>query len=62
MQSDYLILLIRLSSNTDNHSVDSFNQIKINLKDGKAYEYKVKDSILGKVNSKLRNKLLTSLN
>ena len=45
----------------DNRSVDCFNKLKIDLKDGVAYEYKAKDLILGKVDSKLRNKLLTSL-
>ncbi|XP_071576628.1 uncharacterized protein [Temnothorax nylanderi] len=45
----------------DNRSVDSFNQLKINLKNGKAYECIAKDTVLGKVSSKLRNKLLTSL-
>lgn len=45
----------------DNLLVDSFNKLKIDLKKGIAYESKVKNTILGKVNSKLRNKLITSL-
>ncbi|XP_011858135.1 PREDICTED: ATP-dependent DNA helicase PIF1-like [Vollenhovia emeryi] len=46
---------------TDNRSVDNYNKLKIDREDGTAYEYKAKDTILGKVNSKLRNKLLTSI-
>ncbi|XP_011867235.1 PREDICTED: ATP-dependent DNA helicase pfh1-like, partial [Vollenhovia emeryi] len=45
----------------ENRMVDSFNKIKINSIDGVAYDSIAKDSILGKISSKLRNKLLTAL-
>ncbi|XP_071581581.1 uncharacterized protein [Temnothorax nylanderi] len=58
-EDDIPIDAVRLYA--DNRSVDIYNKLKIDLKDGIAYEFKAIDSILGKVNSKTRNKLLTSL-
>ncbi|XP_077265248.1 uncharacterized protein LOC143899122 [Temnothorax americanus] len=58
-EDDIPIDAVRLYS--DNRSVDIYNKLKIDLKDGIAYEFEAIDSVLGKVNSKTRNKLLTSL-
>ena len=47
---------------TENSLVDAYNKAKIDMKKSLSYTAKAKNLILAKVTSKLRNKLLTSLN